>query len=107
MTELPPDPVGILLSSVDSLHRKGCGTFTIIYVLISLMIDAKLLQRQQVLQRLQLFYDALSEERRNNEEGRILKSMVEVVEKSPSDFQKRVSLELIEGGLLRDVPERD
>jgi hypothetical protein len=59
------------------------GLFTISMATLTLLIDADVIQRPQVVSRLQEFYASLWEEHRNGRPGFLLQQAIQIFEKVP------------------------
>jgi hypothetical protein len=98
-----PDPLALIVHNLQNLDKKSMSIYTICLATLTLLIDAKLLTRAQVVQRLQVFHDALPEEKQQGQQGLILKGAIETVEAaSGTQARPHFPFEIIEGGLDRD-----
>ena len=83
-----PDPSALMDALAAELRRdfdgNTTGLFTISMATLTLLIDAGLIQRAQVVSRLQEFHASLWDEHRNGRPGFLLQQAIKIFEKEPS-----------------------
>jgi hypothetical protein len=83
-----PDPSALMNALAAELRRdfdgNTTGLFTISMATLTLLIDAGLIQRAQVVSRLQEFHASLWDEHRNGRPGFLLQQAIKIFEKEPS-----------------------
>jgi hypothetical protein len=87
MTKKSSEPSALMDALAAELRRdfdgNTTGLFTISMATLTLLIDAEVIQRAQVVSRLQEFYASLWEEHRNGRPGFLLQQAIKIFEKVP------------------------
>jgi hypothetical protein len=87
MAKKAADPSALMDALAAELRRdfdgNTTGLFTISMATLTLLIDAGLIQRAQVVSRLREFHASLWEEHRNGRPGFLLQQAIKIFEKEP------------------------
>ena len=87
MTKKGTDPSALVDALAAELRRdfdgNTTGLFTISMATLTLLIDAGVIERSQVVSRLQEFHASLWEEHRNGRPGFLLQQAIKIFEKVP------------------------
>ena len=98
-----PDALGELielaLESRQTLPDVAHGLFVLNIASLTVLVDSKVIERTQIVSRLQEFLDAMPEERRNGLAGLLLRSAIDVFRPDSPRPDPRRLYEAIDGGL--------
>lgn len=64
------------MDQIKYLSEDINGVRTLSIITLTLLLDEKVLTREQVIERVQLFLDGLTEDRRNGAEGKFLENFL-------------------------------